>query len=76
MPIADDAGSTLVPAWFALLVVGVPMALSAIFFFLAYLYDSGPRLRGYPQMILDRTGWFLLGAAGMAGGLMAWWMYT
>lgn len=67
--------ASLVPAWFALLVVGLPMGLAGLCFLISYSEHHNAYHR-YRQMIWDRTGWFLLGASGMAGGLVAWWMYT
>jgi hypothetical protein len=76
MPVADDGGaSTLVPAWFAILVVAAPLALAALLFYIAR-HTSQAAYYAHIKLVLDRSGWFLLGAGTMAGGLIAWWMLT
>jgi hypothetical protein len=76
MPLTEDAGSVgLVPAWFAILVVAVPLALSGLVLYIAR-HTSNAAYYADVKLILDRLGWALLGMAMMAAGLIAWWMLT
>lgn len=74
-PPDDSAVNVLVPNWFAILAIGLPLILSLVCLIYLPAMWSHPAYRDR-QWTSRAIGWFLLGMTAGHTLLIAWWWVT